>query len=371
MFSALRPTAVAGFAVMVVATAGAQDTREQAARVDSFARALREVIARRVAFDDSAARNRKAMDSLRVGPFRMLVQEGAQDLATRAAQLAADSLAPIGPTAMALIAKHQFVVRRTPSARWENTSVPSIVVAVLDSQRVERMQLWSPTTDAKVVARWFYQDAMHLLAGEFDSTFTRWLIAQVLFDSVSAFSWTQFRLDLVSSPSSAARACYEGNMVPCRKILGLTPTADPVLEWFDAAARRKVVERLGHDIRRIDYSGTDRCLAGVDSACISVLQRSKQISPVALSGHRVALVQLALQMGGQESLARLLTAKGTPAERIADAAGVSADSVVRVWHGRVRNVRIPSDDMSLVIAAASLGWIGLLGALALRNSKWR
>jgi hypothetical protein len=85
----------------------------------------------------------------------------------------------------------------------------------------------------------------------------------------------------------------------------------------------------------------------------------------------VELFQLAIALGGARAMERALATRGTIDRKLAAAAGVSADSVVRLWVARTRSVPKASESMSLTVAAASIGWILVFGVFAVRSSRWR
>jgi len=157
-------------------------------------------------------------------------------------------------------------------------------------------------------------------------------------------------------------------MHDCRLALGIDESADPVVEMLDASDRRKLVENLRENLwgRR----GGEQCLAGADTACIAVLRANFVRAPIS-SSHRIDVVRLAMALGGPRSMERLLMTNGSVDDRIAAAARMPTDSVLRRWVSHAHDSRNPSDDMSMGIAASSLGWVLIFGALAFRSSRWR
>jgi hypothetical protein len=68
---------------------------------------------------------------------------------------------------------------------------------------------------------------------------------------------------------------------------------------------------------------------------------------------------------------RLIETNGGPRERIAAAAGVPFDSVLRAWQHNLHDTRVASDAMHPSIALASVAWIFICAGLSLRSSRWR
>jgi hypothetical protein len=124
-------------------------------------------------------------------------------------------------------------------------------------------------------------------------------------------------------------------------------------------------------VRRGNGAATRRCLDGNDEGCVIALRAAPSVHLQVAPGLRRSLAELALQMGGPGAFERLYLSRGTPAERLTQTAGAPVDSIVRLWHARVRDTRATSDAMTKEIAAMSLVWILMCGALSLRSSRWR
>lgn len=363
-------------ALLIAGAADAQDIRHQAAILDSIAGVQRRAIARRTAWDDSVARSRANMDSVTVGPMRLLLRPEDRELVTTAAHMALDSLRIMGDSVLAMIRPYRIVIWRVPAPRWAPGRTPAAVVALVDSSGVEgrRMVAYEPTPH--VVGDYLAEQARGVIASLVDSTLSRWLgaasgNAPIRFDTVTAETWSRLRLNLVSSPAVVARRCYDGNLADCHKVLGLQSSAFPVREYFDADGRRFVVGQREGMLRRRDRARTEACLAGDDAACIVLLESVSMHLPAAFDVHRIALLQLAIQQGGATAGARALRSQEAPARWLATVSGLPTDSLVLLWHERMRHVRAPSANMTSGMAVASLGWIALLVLFASRSRRWR
>lgn len=340
-------------------------------RLEAEQQAVQTATARLHAFDDSVARARQALDSVYVHPFHILVQPELVPLVTEAARLARADLAWTG-RAIDRLASRQFVVRRD-EAVFGPKKLRGTMAAVVDPGQVEKSPIAGLADDPKTVALWLKQLAGYVLAQEIDTAFRAWLDVRPQFDTVPTVSWTQIRLAMVSLPATIGKACYAGDLAACSKTLGLTPTADPLREWFDAAGRRELVKRWWQRVHRTPSGVHARCVEGDDASCISVLEGSSLFPTTMVTGQRASLLRLAIQMGGPGAMERLYSpAKGVdPAERIARIANAPIDSVIRVWRARVRDSRLPSEDLTPAIGVISLAWIVIFGALSLRSSRWR
>lgn len=354
----------------------AQDITHQSATLDSMVARHRVAAARRMAFDDSLTRARQVLDTVRAGPLTVFVSPGDRDLAAEALRITLDSLEPLGDRMIAALAGMRFVARRVPPPYWASADARPIAVTVLDHNNVEQHQYWDMTARAPLVAAYITDHSRRRLASLVDRSLARWLggtlgDAPARFDTVTAFEWAQLRLDLISATSTVPRRCYDGNMRDCRHVLGLDSVGSKVREYYDSAGRRYMVQRNVEQLRRRDFALTASCLAGVNSACVSVLERSFVDVSIASIGHRVAFLQLAIQRGGPDAAARALSARGTPVQQLEAISRMPIDSLIAAWHARIRNQRVASDNMSPGMALASIGWLAVLGALAMRNTRWR
>lgn len=366
------------FALAVLLSAGleGQDIHRQSAILDSIVAYHRVAAANRTAFDDSLARARQILDTVRAGPLTVFVSPGDRDFGADALRIALDSLAPLGDRMIASLRGMRFVARRVPPPYWVSPDARPIAVTVLDHNNIEQNQFWEMTARAPVVGGYIVDHARRRLASMVHPALARWMAgsgggAPVRFDTASAFDWSQLRLDLVSSPSPVARRCFQGSMPDCRHVLGFDSVRAPAREYFDSAGRRFLVERHGEQLRRRGSARVTACLAGADSVCVALLERGFVDLSIASIGQRVALLQHAIQIGGPDAAARVLSAQGTPEEQLAAVARLPIDSLVVRWHGQIRNHRVVSDNMSAEMALGSIGWIAVLGFLAMRNKRWR
>ena len=362
--------AVAATAPVSAQRAASPAERAQERRVDSIVAHLHRAKAELDAYDDSVARQRARMDTVQAGSLRLFVEASLRSRVEPAARVAAARVeAEAGPAA-ARLTKRWVIVRQLT-----DSTPDSIVVATAEGPKSpESLQIWGAPDDSLLTV-WIHNDAMHLVAAEIPKAFKEWLYAELLPDSVNTVQWTNTRLVLVSSYSTVAHRCYSGDIPACSIGLRLTEVSDPVMEWYDDAGRRRVVsawlESRRYDRRRPEWDQAERCGAGADAACIAALRQWRGLEDPVPPGERMILAKLAVQMGGPGAYERILSATGTPAQRLAAAAGVPIDSVLRVWQRRVHDTRLPSEDFSVTIAATSLAWILACGALSLRSSRWR
>lgn len=184
-------------------------------------------------------------------------------------------------------------------------------------------------------------------------------------------------VDLATASTDISRRCLAGDVLGCRKALGLTPADDPVMEGYTAAQRRMVVQGNVALLRTPGRAAEfDRCVVdSEDTACIARLRElsierlASSYSPTVL---RRGFAHWAMAQGGAGAYSRLRASAGLPiAERFALAAGMPADSLVARWHGHLMTGRPTTPSIPPLTAVATLFWIGACGALSLRSSRWR
>jgi hypothetical protein len=352
-------------ALAFATASGAQDFRAQERVVDSAQARVVRAQARVNALNDSIARTMQDFDSLTVGPLRLLVHPRFRVLVEAAARGASAKLLADAPTQARRLTAARLAVRP-----WSDTT-DGVLVFLTRPGHSDRMEAYIDS-DSATLAGHFIAISERFLARSLDARLRLWSAATLLPDSITDGAWVGYRLDLVSANGVVARNCFGGDMRACMVTLGLTPTTDPVLEWYDAADRRAIIKRE-IQFRPHGYRvQSEQCIAGDDAACTDVLRNYTEFlrTPV-LSEIRESLVSIALQLGGASAYDRLLVASGTPTQQIEAAATVPIDSVVRAWQRRIRETRLPSDSMNLQIAIGSLFWIGFCGALSLRSTRWR
>jgi hypothetical protein len=184
-------------------------------------------------------------------------------------------------------------------------------------------------------------------------------------------------VDLTTASTELSRRCLAGDVRRCAHVLGLEPIADPIIDAYTAVDRRRLVEgdadRLRVPARAAEY---DRCVVGLDdAACIA---RLRDLSPESLTSSysttaaRRSFARWALERGGVGAYARLhATADRPRAERFGIAARMPADSVIASWHAHLMAGRPEQPAIPPLTALATVLWIGVCGALALRSSRWR
>ncbi|TMB88232.1 MAG: hypothetical protein E6J45_11590 [Chloroflexi bacterium] len=188
---------------------------------------------------------------------------------------------------------------------------------------------------------------------------------------------TDVYLQLVTAPSTPARACFLGALAACRIALGLQSGGDVLALWYpEAAERRALVTRTFPDyFNHGANAGAFRvCAGGVDSVCDALLRQVSAGSlPSPLGAQaRTTVLRLALRLGGRDAYRRLIADSGAPLfERLGNAAQANMDDVLARWRLEILAARPPSVALPWWAAALALAWAAVFGTCALRSSRWR
>jgi hypothetical protein len=180
--------------------------------------------------------------------------------------------------------------------------------------------------------------------------------------------WEDAAINLATSPSAVARSCHTGSIAACDAALGLTPSKDPLTDWYTPDGWRVLVGSW-HPPKDAFEVIKDRSLCiekRDDAACARAARTHSVPIPLAYST-RATLLATAFEIGGRQAYHRLINATGTPMDGLALAAGVSADSLVRVWRTRVLSATPRSSAPTIPEAALFAGWFALLGVASTRR----
>lgn len=226
------------------------------------------------------------------------------------------------------------------------------------------------------------QDLVNLILGAAAkprpaARFKEWLVTEISPFGDGPRTRAAAYVELVTAPFALSRECFEGDLTRCAEAMGLSGDDPVVSQYLGPAERRQAVARFG-SVLDGPYSGNaaayHECLAGADGACMALLRMlPARLLPRPLGADsRLALVQLALRLGGRRAFQRLLDASdGSPERAVLAAAGVSLDSLLGQWHREVIVSRPAPVSVTLGGALTALGWTVLVSALSLRSSRWR
>jgi hypothetical protein len=173
------------------------------------------------------------------------------------------------------------------------------------------------------------------------------------------------------------QGCFHGDRVSCWRAFGLGAPQDTSLDWLDAADRRTLIARF----RRGGwfFAGQTGQVTGCVEAhqremcdgLIASMPREYLRPPMSLPARR-SLTGLALSRGGEGAFERLTARpEASLAERLSAAARLPVDSLLALWHSEVLAARPAVVTLSARSGWMALGWIAVLGMLALRSTRWR
>lgn len=211
-----------------------------------------------------------------------------------------------------------------------------------------------------------------------DARLRAWLPLAIVPPHDTTRERAQVYVDLVTSHADVSRRCYAGELAACRVALAVDSVAHPLLEWWTAADRRRLVPILletyflNESNRR---ARTNDCLErGVDSACLELLAsipRNALPRPLG-AGAQLGLLQLAIEMGGRSAYERLRADSTAPVgQRLAAAAGLPLDTLVATWRRTVISARPRRVALPWWTAFFACAWTGAFATMALRSSRWR
>lgn len=349
--------------------ARAQNQAEYRARVQALVPLWKEQIAE-VARQDSVKIRALPVDTVRVDPLVILAAPEDATLAREAAEAAVPRLRARFGQGVADLRAHPFTIR-TPT--YSHRSDPLVEIAEVDSADHVTSGQSQPATRSLVEEAWVVRGSRYLTE-ELGPDFGRWLANALPVDSATSKTWIDGRIELVTTASSAAQACYAGDDRACAYALGVAGEDDPAVHWFDADERRQIVRRASYSLQRGHEDAWQRCVLHDDATTCMALARlipSDAIQPPLGPTARQGLAQLAMDFGGPGAFARMLTAPNTVAARLQAASGIPTDSLVRVWRARIMHASAESTTMTPALALMSLFWAATCGALALRSSRWR
>lgn len=343
-------------------TAQATDVRRLQSRVDSLSRELTRVGA--IADLADSLEHQRAFsgrDTIAVGSLRIVTDPSPLPVRA-AAERAWPVLDSLYGDAAQLLARYPYVIR----AFDPDTTAPRPIMYV------GLAVPWDMSVAA--LARLLVANAPMPPP---DHAFVSWLGGTVRPPTRAAQDRTDVYFDLVTAPSTPARACFLGAIPACRIALGLQSGGDVLDLWYPSAAeRRALVNRAFADYfgHGATASTVHACAAGADTACDALL---RHLPAGALPGPlgaqaRTTLVRVAMEMGGRDAYRRLVADPGAPmADRVASTANATLDEVIARWRQAILTSRPPSVALPWWAVSLALGWAAAFGVCALRSSRWR
>ncbi len=236
---------------------------------------------------------------------------------------------------------------------------------------------WTRELPIRRLAVALVDEAYKVLDLEHNPAFREWLGVQtptVWYDLDLRQAYTE----LVTAPFTSTSGCMLGNLVECRKALGLTPTDDYLTAWYTADDRRTLVlqrERPSDRLSPIQAARYDECVDNSDDeSCATFLRaqaRFQRTRPPLSATVRSSLVRHALEVGGSGSYRRLFYAKGSIADQLTAAAGMPADALLRSWRTMLFEVAGTPTSVTFPLWLSAILWLAVFSAMALRSTRWK
>ncbi len=181
--------------------------------------------------------------------------------------------------------------------------------------------------------------------------------------------------DVLTSTVRVGAECLKGDVRRCQDGLGLSP-AEEFDAWYDAEDLRRWVAGYRPDpwgyatpsLRHrecVDDNVIDACRDFLHGRLGNVLK-----PPFDLQSRQLALA-VAVDMGGDGAIGRLVRSDGSMAQRLESVAGAPLDAITSRWRAAAVEAAGQSIVLSPATAVFALMWVLLFGMAGARNAQWR
>lgn len=307
---------------------------------------------------------RPAGDTVRAGALTLIVPSALAPLARASAPAAWQLLeAKFGGRA-GLVAPLEIVLQQR--------GIPPVAPRAPNAQ--VRPVFVPPDASSAVVAPILAHIGATEINAAQDSALRRWLQWTIDPRPQPRERYAEVYVELVAAPWTAVRSCYGGDIAACGRALGLADAADPLDSWYGIEDRRRLVEHAAATwgLRRLPESRA--CVVQGDAASCDAALRTvppEFVNPPLSGVARGLLTDVALELGGEGAYERLADGRGPIAARLASAAGVSTDSLVRAWRARAFADAPRPITLRRAGAWAAMVWAVTFAFLGLRSTRWR
>ena len=346
--------------LLAAAPVAGQSTREYRAHVARLRAEQQRVLA--IALE--ADRIRPAGDTVRAGALTLIAPPPLSAVARASASIAWPLLENKFGAKARLVTPLEFVLLqpgippvapRAPNARVRAVTVPR-------------------GTTSDVLAPILTQTAATHVNAAQDSTLRHWLQWTIDASPAPPERYAALYVELATAPWTTVRGCYVGDLPACERALGLSGETSPLDSWYGIEDRRRLVEHsLGEwGLRQVPPARA--CVEqGIAAACDAALRSgpAEFVHPPLSGVARGLLTDIALELGGEGAYERLSDGRGTIAARLAGAARVPGDSLVRAWRARAFAEAPRPITLRRAGAWAAMAWAVTFAFLGLRSTRWR
>lgn len=176
--------------------------------------------------------------------------------------------------------------------------------------------------------------------------------------------------ELVAAPGRPARACVAGDVDACWVAIGADGVPDGWEEWYEPAERRAVVRTRFRE--EAPWAAVEACERGVQDACDDLLNESADPALPLNGAFRTRIVAHAVQLGGEGGYERLVKTGGADLrEALSRAAEMDANEVMESWRTRVLENRPEVGGDTARRHWSTLVWMVVFGILAMGSTRWR
>ena len=350
--------ALAGLLAAVPGTA--QSTREYRAHVARL-RAERERV---VAIALEADRIRPAGDTVRAGALTIIAPPPLGALARASAPVAWRLLAARFGDQAGLVAPLEIVLQQR--------GIPPVAPRA-PNDRVRPVTVPHGATSDLIAPILAHTAAIHVNAAQ-DSALRHWLRWTIDPRPQPPERYADVYVELATAPWTVVRRCFAGDLAACERALGLTEAAGQLDGGYGIEDRRHLVELSATTWGLRPLPAARACVEeGIAAACDAALRAvPADLVPPPLSGiARGLLTEVALELGGDGAYERLVDGRGPIAARLAAAARVPPDSLVRAWRARTFADAPRPITLRRAGAWAAMAWAVTFACLGLRSTRWR
>lgn len=378
MCKALRILRLFGLVLLPAGAAPAQTTAVLRARVDSLQREYNRLQEQRhaanAAADSAIGWRRFTVGSLRLDVAGELVRTAPAELAAAHGRLEAI----FGP---ALDAGGVIPIRATPRVPGAG-ELPAAQRPLGVSVQYDSLGQWGQPATAPFVAAGAppgrLADAIIRVGSEgrwyrIDRVLARWHPSPPgsIADSVLA---RETFVELATSTFPGGGACIGGSLDACARMVGMVADPTDLVGSYGPDDRRAFVSRLIGGYLGPLSAQAERCVTAKSLAACDAVLRGREWGALVPLGEspRGLLLATALHLGGPAAVQRLLAHPDLPLDqRLAEAAGVSRDSLLSAWRAAALSAREDPRAELPRTAMAAAGWGLLIFALAIGGARWR
>ena len=312
----------------------------------------------------AADENRPPADTVRAGALRLVVSPPLEALARASGAVAWQLLEARFGSKARLVAPLEIIVQQAESPPIAPRA-PNAMVRPVTVPRDATSDLIAPIVT--------FIAAAHVNAAQ-DSALRQWLQWTIDPRPQPPERYADVYVELATAPWTAVRSCYGGDLAACGRALGLAADANPLDTWYGTEDQRRLVEHNSATWGLRPLPAARRCVEHGDAtACNAALQSvpADFVRPPLSGAARGLLTDVSLELGGDGAYERLVDGRGPIAARLASAARVPADSLVRAWRARVFAAAPRPITLRRAGAWAAMAWAVTFAFFGLRSTRWR